>query len=121
MLKDRHCQALVITCIDFRFVTKVRDILVSRGLKDNYDLITVPGASLGINKIDEVIATSVRLHEPGEIYIFDHEDCGAYGENNAKETHLENLKKAKEDLLTNYPDKKVRIFLTGFDKTEGIN
>jgi hypothetical protein len=98
----------------------VRDFLVEKRLQDNYDLVTVPGASLGINKVVEAVATSIRLHEPGDIYIFDHEDCGAYGENNSVKAHVNNLKKAKELLAKPYPDKKVLTYIVGFDKIEEI-
>ena len=98
----------------------IRDLLVGSGLKDNYDLIATPGASLGLEKIADSISTSIRLHEPENIYIFDHEDCGAYGEDNPREAHMRNLKKAKELLIQNYHNKKVLTYISGFDKIEEI-
>lgn len=114
------CKALVISCIDFRFISKIRDFLVKEGLKDNYDLITIPGAALSIEKAASSIITSLNLHDPDEIYIFDHEDCGAYGSDNSKETHEKNLRKANEILLQGNPDKKINIFLAGFKNIEPI-
>lgn len=89
-------------------------------LKDNYDLITVPGASLGLENITSSILTSLQLHDPSIIYIFDHEDCGAYGKNNSKKAHTDNLKGAQRILLEDNPNKQVRIFITGFTKIEEI-
>lgn len=120
-MNEKHkCKTLVISCIDFRFVSRVRNFLVEQGLTDDYDSVTVPGASLGIEKLSEPIATSINLHEPSEIYIFDHEDCGAYGENNSLETHISNLKDAKEMLGKKYPNKLIKIFFVGFDMIKEI-
>ena len=120
MKNSHHCKALVISCIDFRFVTKIGEFLTAHGLRDNYDLITVPGASLGFSDIVKTITTSINLHNPDEIYIFDHEDCGAYGENNADEAHSENLKRAKTALSNNYPNKKVTTYITGFNNIKKV-
>ncbi|OGY26176.1 MAG: hypothetical protein A2Z24_00895 [Candidatus Woykebacteria bacterium RBG_16_44_10] len=121
-MKNSHrCKALVISCIDFRFVTRVRDFLTKHGLVNEYDLITVPGASLGFSDITASVATSIKLHNPNEIYIFDHEDCGAYGQNNTSQAHTENLKKAKVALANTYPTKKITTYLTGFENIKEIN
>ena len=105
-MKNSHkCTALAISCIDYRFVGKVRQYLIDQGLKDNYDLITVPGASLKLADVADSISTSMRLHDPDEVYIFDHEDCGAYGEENFQATHSQNLKRAKKIILEGYPKK----------------
>jgi len=119
-MSKHKCKALVISCIDFRFVSKVRDFLTSHELKEDYDLVTVPGASLGIEKVTDSISTSLLLHEPENIYIFDHEDCGAYGEDNSLDTHMRNLKKAEQLLTQKYADKKVLTYIAGFDKIEEI-
>ena len=120
MKNDHQCKALVISCIDFRFVTKIRDYLEDQDLIDNYDLITVPGASLNLNKVSESIATSIKLHGPAKIYIFDHEDCGAYEEDNSREAHTENLIKAKELLNNQYPGKSVKTYVVGFNEIEEV-
>jgi len=71
MSEAHECKALVISCLDFRFITKLRDYLVDQDLKDNYDLITVPGASLNIDEVRETIGLSFKLHKHKEVYIFD--------------------------------------------------
>ncbi len=120
MKNDHQCKALVISCIDFRFVTKIRDYLGNQDLIDSYDLITVPGASLNLNTVSESIATSIKLHDPAQIHIFDHEDCGAYGENNSREIHTKNLLKAKESLSNQSPGKSVKTYVVGFNKIEEV-
>lgn len=111
MKSDHSCRALVVTCIDFRFVSTVRDYLTNKGLRDNYDLITFPGASLNINSIEENIDLSFKLHSPSEIYIFDHEDCGAYGTDNSQKRHQQNLEIAKQTINSKRSSVEVKIFM----------
>ena len=120
MKKTHKAKALAISCIDFRFVTKIRDFLMDQGLNNNYDLITVPGASLSLPNITQSILTSIRLHEPDKIYIFDHEDCGAYKEDNSKKVHSRNLLKAKEILLNDYSKIQVNTYFVDQEKVEEI-
>src|SRR3989344_83529 len=114
MSEAYECKILVISCIDFRFVTKLRDYLVDQDLKGSYDLITVPGASLNIGEVLETIGLSFKLHNPKEVYIFDHEDCGAYGTSDSLETHKENLRRAKEIINKEF-GAKVKNFVATFD------
>ena len=120
MLSAHPCKALVISCIDYRFVTKVRDFILNRGLDGSYDLITVPGASLNLETIMDNIDTSIRLHNPSEIYIFDHEDCGAYGKNDSEKAHFGNLKKAKIMLLEKYSDKFIQTYISYFGEVKEL-
>ncbi len=121
-MKNTHkAKALAISCIDFRFVTKVRDFLMDQGLNNNYDLITVPGASLSLPHITQSILTSLRLHKPDKIYIFDHKDCGDYKEDNSKKAHSMNLLKAKEILLNDYSKIQVDTYFVSQEKVEEIS
>ncbi|MFA6098234.1 MAG: carbonic anhydrase [Patescibacteria group bacterium] len=84
---SHHCQALVLHCIDFRFHTAIRDFLVSLGLKNNYDLVSLAGAAKGLADKDAAstqlilkqIEISEKLHGISEVYLMHHLDCGAYG------------------------------------------
>ena len=81
-----QCQALVIHCIDFRFISAIRDFLKSRGLKDQYDLVSLAGATKGLAEgkndssetILRAIGIGVRFHGIKDIYIIHHMDCLAY-------------------------------------------
>ena len=96
MFNGHKRETLVISCIDLRFITKIRDLLVKNRLKGSYNLITIPGASLRLDSIASSILAPLQLHNPNQVYIFDHEDCGAYGKNNSKGLHVRNLKRAKK-------------------------
>lgn len=120
MNESHQCQALVITCIDYRFVSPQRDFLLP-SYEGKYDLIPTPGSSKEISKIEDSIATSVKLHDPKEILVFDHENCGAYGVEDSLDAHQTNLLKAKSTLEKTYPNRTVKLFLTGFETVKEIN
>lgn len=121
MSPTQNCKALVISCIDFRFVSNRRDFLTNVGIKDNYDLITTPGASLNIGKIKDSIEISFKLHKPYEVYLFDHLDCGAYGKDNSEERHLKNLKSAKEEIQLMNSKADVKTFIVEFNGVKEVN
>jgi carbonic anhydrase len=115
------CKALVISCIDYRFVSKVEDYLANKNLQDSYDLVTTPGASLNFKKIENNIAISFNLHDPKNVMIFDHEDCGAYGEDNSEDRHVRNLISAKGSIQLMNPKIDVKIFIAGFEGIKEVN
>ncbi len=88
-MSQHHCQALVITCIDFRFHKQIhRWLKEDLGLEDNYDLLSIAGAGrdlVGENpllppeKILNEIALSHQLHHIKRVIILHHQNCGAYG------------------------------------------
>lgn len=121
MSDANKCKALVISCIDYQFVSSRRDYLVNLGIKDRYDLLTTPGASINIQKITEGIETSLSVHSPTEVYIFDHDDCAVYGEDNSKERHMENLKMAKNIINKIQSGLKIYTYIIKFDGVKQIN
>jgi len=119
-----NCEAVLITCMDFRFwgaVTK----FVKRELKiKRFDLPDLPGASKAVNDATEgsmawrAIDVACDLHHVKKIIIVDHADCGAYGGvakfNGDIEVehkfHVEELKKAREKLEERYPKKEILTY-----------
>lgn len=122
-----EAKALVLRCMDFRFVSSLRDHLVTMGLKDQYDLVCVAGAAK--NMVDPLnpadpefvmrqIEIAKRLHNIQEVIIINHLDCGAYGKDfktpaEEKARHQADLKKAKELIQRRFPDLQVRTQLAG--------
>ncbi len=108
---SHQCKALVIVCMDFRFHSAIRDFLVSLGIKDDYDLVSLAGVTkdlvdndaAGREIILKQIKTSKQLHGIREVYLIHHMDCGGYGghaafadETAEKEKQLADLKTAKQ-------------------------
>ena len=118
--KNIHsCEAVVLSCIDFRFWKETAEFVETElGIK-NFDFPSLPGAAKAINDClnDEDVAMKCidvpcMLHHAKKIVIVNHEDCGAYGGSakfqSAEEEqkfHESELKKAKEKISQKYPEK----------------
>lgn len=114
-----HCEAVVLTCIDFRFWRETLAFVENElGLK-SFDFPSLPGAAKAVNdcKNDDEIAMKCisvprDLHQAKKLVIVNHQDCGAYGGSKvfngasaAEENfHKQELKKAKEKIEAKYPD-----------------
>lgn len=116
-----HCEAVVLSCIDFRFWKETVEFVENElGIK-NFDFPSLPGSAKSINESNDerfvfgCISVPVELHHAEKIVIINHQDCGAYGgsakfggDNEAEQKfHEEELKKAKEKILAKYPEKKI--------------
>ncbi len=90
---SHHADALVLSCIDFRFPHKIveyMDSLTPPGKpKLTYDHMALAGASLGAftgvfpawaATFWDHLSVSIKLHQIDKVYILDHQDCGGYRE-----------------------------------------
>jgi carbonic anhydrase len=67
----------------------------------------------------------VKLHDPEEIIVIEHQDCGGYAQDNTipsglskdddKNLHLSYANKTKHMIEEIFPDKKVSIFYATLD------
>ena len=91
--KTHHADALILTCIDFRFphlVVDYMDSLTPPGKpRITYDHVILAGASLGVfsgvfpqwaTTFWDHLAVSIKLHKIKHVYLIDHRDCGGYRE-----------------------------------------
>ena len=132
---------LLISCIDFRLVDETERLMSQVfGLIDDYDQITLPGASLALvadqyphwgKTINDIVDIALQLHNIKRIILLDHRDCGAYkliqGSNghhdHISETkqHKEVMLKAKKVLQDKFPKLKIYTLLLGLDgKVENL-
>lgn len=124
-------RALVLVCMDFRFQKAFRNFLVDQGLDNQYDLISVAGAAKVIanptnqfekENFEKQLSLSISLHKISEVFLINHQDCGAYGSELAKdpkreqEVHEIDLKKARQIILQKYPQLKVNLYFCTLDK-----
>lgn len=121
--KDIHsCEAVVLTCIDFRFWRETLEFIEKELKLTSFDFPSLPGSAKAINGClqEEDLAMSCisvpcNLHHAKKIVIVNHEDCGAYGGSKKFEGdkaseqsfHEAELRKAKEIILKKYPEKEV--------------
>ena len=127
-----EAQALVLTCIDFRFLTNYAIFLQTNGLGEDYDSYIAAGGSLIFNPtIDkkfpawrkaflEHVNLVKDIHKIKEVIVIDHLDCGMYKKtyNNPNITleeekilHIGNLHNFKIFMQNEYPDLKTRTYL----------
>jgi hypothetical protein len=90
---SHEADALILTCIDFRFphaVVEYMDGLRRKGEPPiTYDHVILAGASLGVfsgvfpqwaTTFWDHLAVSLKLHKIRQVYLLDHQDCGGYRE-----------------------------------------
>lgn len=130
-----HCDAVVLTCIDFRFWRETLEFVESKlGLK-TFDFPSLPGSAKAINEClgegdlaFKCISVPCELHHAKKIVIVNHEDCGAYGGSGKFEMpedeqkfHEEELQKAKAKLIDKYPEKEyILVYAKLSDDKENV-
>ena len=130
-----HCEAVVLTCIDFRFWKETIKFIENELKIKTFDFPSLAGSAKAINESNDAefvfgcISVPIELHHAEKIVIINHQDCGAYGgsakfngdEKAEQEFHENELKKAKEKILAKYPDKEIiLIYAKLVDDKENI-
>lgn len=109
-MSNHSCEAVIVTCIDFRF-----QIFINRWISQNfdpktYDRVAWAGGVKDQEEILKQIEISKRLHHTKKAILINHEDCGAYGEEGTAEKHAQDLKDTKQKILSQFPDLEVEIY-----------
>jgi hypothetical protein len=88
-LAKGKADALVLTCIDYRFVHVIPEYMHEHYPSLSYDHTILAGASLGVfagiypawaSTFWEHLEVAIALHGIHTVFILDHRDCGAYRE-----------------------------------------
>jgi carbonic anhydrase len=127
-------KACIILCIDFRFQVETQHWLEIHGYLGESDEIVVAGASRDLvvplepfhkESLLRQIELSVKLHDPEEIVIIDHQDCGGYAQDGTipaglsldddKMKHIEYAEKVKQILHEKFPNKNIKTFYVKLD------
>ena len=100
-------KAMVLSCIDPRFQSKVFNYLKRKKLTGKYSSFTIAGGGIGVtaNRFKkwhstfwENLATSIKLHKITSLIVINHNDCGAAKIiNGKKEFTPANEKKIHQD------------------------
>ena len=133
-LSENTAKAIVLSCIDFRFVND-EIYFLNKDRKNNFNLFSLAGASLGYNQntfpewgvtFDKHVDLSKQLHDIDEIIVVDHMDCGAYrilydnqsmSKDEEYKLHQKNLNKFKSLIHKKFPSLKVTMLLINIDGT----
>ncbi|MBD2296192.1 carbonic anhydrase [Anabaena sphaerica FACHB-251] len=135
--ETHQTKALVLSCIDFRFLTAERYFLNRKNLWGEYDWTALAGASLAITGFPhpsdaeafwDQLDISYRLHHIHKVIVIDHQDCGAYAmmidSNLSKDperelqVHTDYLSRAYWLIRNRYPDIEVELYLATLKKAE---
>ncbi|HPV70591.1 MAG TPA: hypothetical protein PKY08_01660 [Candidatus Magasanikbacteria bacterium] len=124
---SHQCKSLIVHCMDFRLGEAIKNWLNENHLLNNCDLVSLAGAVKGlINETNlkeaqiilKQIEISVSLHGISQIILMNHTDCGAYGGRESfessemeQDTHVRDMKKAKEVIVQNFPDLEIKLIL----------
>ena len=118
-------EAMVLSCMDPRFQTKVFNYLKSKKLTGKYSSFTIAGAVIGVthkkfkkwhSTFWDNLETSIRLHKIRKLIVINHEDCGAakiankekkFNSSIESKIHKESFKNIKKVLNKKYPNLKV--------------
>jgi hypothetical protein len=126
---DHKAKALVLSCIDFRFVESERYFLSRQHMGNQYDWTALAGAALALTGFPHMaesetfwdqLALSRQLHQIEKVIILDHQDCGAYASKidpnlsqdpiREQQVHADYLNRAYWNILKRYPDLTVELY-----------
>ncbi|MBE9214682.1 carbonic anhydrase [Plectonema cf. radiosum LEGE 06105] len=135
--ETHQAKALVLSCIDFRFLTAESDFLGRKHLGGEYDWTALAGASLAVRGFPhpsdaeafwDQLDLSYRLHHINKVIVIDHQDCGAYAtmidpdlsKNPERELqiHTEYLHQAYRSIRDRYPNIEVELYFATLNKAE---
>ena len=120
-------EAMVLSCMDPRFQTKVYKYLKKKKLTGKYSSFTIAGAAIGVtakkfkkwhSTFLDNLSTSIKLHKINKLIVINHRDCGAAkivnGEKKFNSTienkiHKDSFKKLKKLLNKKFPLLKINF------------
>ena len=120
-------EAMVLSCMDPRFQTKVYKYLRKKKLSGKYSSFTIAGAAIGVtakkfkkwhSTFLDNLSTSIKLHKINKLIVINHRDCGAAkivnGEKKFNSTienkiHKDSFKKLKKILNKKFPLLKINF------------
>lgn len=114
-MSDHSCEAVVVTCIDFRFQEFIKNWTSKNFAPKSFDRVAIAGGVFDLEYILKQVDISERLHHIKKVVLVNHEDCGAYGETGTKENHTQDLKNAAAKIKEIYPDLEVQVYYLHLD------
>lgn len=118
---------LVITCMDFRYLEIINQILKDKHYVSmlGVDYLSIAGASKGVveGELMPSVEIGYKKHGVKNIWMFDHIDCGGFGgqaaydndERKEAEAHFESQDRAQEAIHRLMPELVVVSYVIGLD------
>ncbi|KKQ59961.1 hypothetical protein A3B42_04915 [Candidatus Daviesbacteria bacterium RIFCSPLOWO2_01_FULL_38_10] len=114
---DHQAEALIATCIDFRLQEAINNWIAQNFSPKTFDRVALAGGVKNLGIILNQIDIACRLHHIKKVVLINHEDCGAYGQEGTEEKHTEDLKIAKQKILSQFPELQVETYYLKLDGT----
>lgn len=114
-MSDHSCEAVIVTCIDFRFQEYINNWISGNFQPKSFDRVAIAGGVFDLDYVLKQIEISHRLHHIKKVILINHEDCGAYGETGTPEKHAEDLKNAAAKIKAQYPELEVEAYYLHLD------
>ncbi|MCX7609845.1 MAG: hypothetical protein N2049_11610 [Anaerolineales bacterium] len=108
-------QAIVVHCMDFRLQKFLDDWLQRELGHGQYDRLSVAGGVFDLDFVMKQIELSHRLHAIRKAVFINHEDCGAYGMAGTAERHAADLRRARQQVQSAFPDMEVDLYYLHLD------
>lgn len=127
-------EAMLLMCIDPRFVNPTNVYMQQRGLTDDYSQFALAGAAAGVvapafagwhDTFWENLAASIELHQVNAVIAVGHRDCGAvriaYGDDaiatpeSETATHEMILGEFRDGVIQRHPDLSIEGWLMALD------
>lgn len=123
-MKNKY-EAMVLSCIDPRCQSKVRNLLKKKKLINKYSSFTIAGSAIGVTAKEfkswhdvfwKNLDISVKIHNIKKLIVLNHSDCGVakivngrkdFSIKNERKIHEISFKKIKSKLLKKYPNFKI--------------
>ena len=127
-------KAMVLSCIDPRFQSKVFNYLKRKKLIGKYSSFTIAGSAIGVttNKFKkwhetfwDNFETSVKLHNIKKLIVINHRDCGAakivngnkiFDKSNETKIHRASFDEIRKKFKKKYPRLKIELKLISLNK-----
>ncbi len=116
-MSDHGCDAVIVTCIDFRFQEYINNWIAQNFAPKTFDRVAIAGGVFDLDFVLKQVEISQRLHHIKKVVLINHEDCGAYGEAGTTEKHSANLKNAAGKIKQQYTDLSVETYYLHLDGT----
>lgn len=116
-MMDHKAEAIIITCIDFRFQEYINKWIAENFQPKTYDRGAFAGAAKSLNTILDQIEVAHRLHHIKRVVLINHEDCGAYGPDGHVDHHVRDLRLASKTIKESFPNLEVETYYLHLDGT----
>lgn len=114
-MSDHNAQAIIITCIDFRFQEYITKWIEDHFEEKTYDRVAFAGGVYDLETILKQVSIADRLHHIKKVVFINHEDCGAYGEEGTYDRHAHDLEQAGKEVKEKFPNLGVETYYLHLD------